>query len=284
MFGLTDLCPVASVVNTRGIEGDGSTMRGPKGTLMHMNDPTSLGNANMTSNDVSSLVTYTLISNAYLQTIPSTAMVSLVDVGVLRDTLLPNLAFHSSLAVPAYLIGRGLDRLVAKDVLWSTGQISNVLYSSIMRPALVHGVPLERVIRSITRPGWVTIAGVSLWGTRLAYRVISRTVASGQDDPRYASVKQDPSGWTKAFFTTFVPEAIVQSLITLAVTIPFRAGIPVIGAPREYAGLLDGVAIGLWSAGFALEVLADWQLATHQQYGDKSMLREGVWSIVRHPK
>ena len=211
-------------------------------------------------------------------------MVSLVDVGVLRDTLLPNLAFHSSLAAPAYLIGRGLDRLVAKDVLWSTGQISNVLYSSIIRPALVQGVPLERVLKYITRPGWVTIAGVSLWGTRLAYRVISRTVASGQDDPRYATVKQDPSGWTKAFFTTFVPEAIVQSLITLAVTIPFRAGIPVIGAPREYAGLLDGVAIGLWSAGFALEVLADWQLATHQQYGDTSMLREGVWSIVRHPK
>ena len=238
----------------------------------------------MTSNDVSSLVLCTLIPNAYFQTVPSTIMVSLVDVGVLRDTLLPNLAFHSTLAVPAYLIGRGLDRLVAKDVLWSTGQISNVLYASIIRPALVQGVPLERVIKSISRPGWVTIAGVSLWGTRLAYRVISRTVASGKDDPRYASVKQDPSGWTKAFFTTFVPEAIIQSLITLAVTLPFRAGVPVIGAPKEYAGIIDAVAIGLWSAGFGLEVLADWQLAGHQQYGDKSLLREGVWSIVRHPK
>jgi steroid 5-alpha reductase family enzyme len=211
-------------------------------------------------------------------------MVSLVDVGVLRDTLLPNLAFHSTLAVPAYVVGRGLDRLVAKDVLWSTGQVSNVLYASIIRPALVQGIPLERVLKTITRPGWVTIAGVSLWGTRLAYRVISRTVESGKDDPRYAAVKQDPSGWTKAFFTTFAPEAIVQSLITLAVTIPFRAGIPVIGAPSEYAGLLDALAIGLWSAGFGLEVLADWQLATHKQNGDQGLMRQGVWSIVRHSK
>jgi steroid 5-alpha reductase family enzyme len=211
-------------------------------------------------------------------------MVSLVDVGVLRDTLLPNLAFHSALAVPAYLFGRGLDRLVAKDVLWSTGQVSNVLYASIIRPSLVQGVPLERVLKSITRPRWVTIAGVSLWGTRLAYRVISRTVASGSDDPRYTAVKQDPSGWTKAFFTTFVPEAIVQSLITLAVTIPFRSGVPVIGAPSEYAGIIDALAIGLWSAGFGLEVLADWQLASHKDNGEQGLLRQGVWSIVRHPK
>jgi len=216
--------------------------------------------------------------------VPLSAMVSLIDVGVLRDTLLPNLAFHSTLAVPAYLVGRGLDRLVAKDVLWSTGQVSNVLYASIIRPALVQGIPLERVLKSISRPGWITIAGVSLWGTRLAYRVISRTVASGSDDARYTAVKQDPSGWTKAFFSIFVPEAIVQSLITLAVTIPFRSGIPVIDAPGEYAGIIDALSIGLWSAGFGLEVLADWQLATHKQNGGQGLLRQGVWSIVRHPK
>jgi steroid 5-alpha reductase family enzyme len=211
-------------------------------------------------------------------------MVSLIDVGVLRDTLLPNLAFHSTLAIPAYFVGRGLDRLVSKDVLWSSGQVSNVLYASIIRPSLVQGIPLDRVLRDISRPGWVTIAGVVLWGTRLAYRVVSRTVASGKDDPRYDVVKRDPSGWNKAFLTTFVPEAIVQSLITLAVTIPFRVGIPVIGAPREYAGFIDALAIGLWSAGFGLEVLADWQLASHKERGDQGLLREGVWSIVRHPK
>jgi steroid 5-alpha reductase family enzyme len=211
-------------------------------------------------------------------------MVALVNVGVLRDTLLPNLAFHSALAIPAYFVGRSLDRLVAKDVLWSTGQISNVLFASIIRPSLIQGIPLQQVLRSISRPGWVTIAGVSLWGLRLGYRVISRTVETGSDDPRYTAVKADPSGWTKAFFSTFVPEAIVQSLITLAVTLPFRAGVPVIGAPSEYAGIIDALAIGLWSAGFGLEVLADWQLASHQQSGDKGLLREGVWSIVRHPK
>lgn len=211
-------------------------------------------------------------------------MPSLVDVGVLRDTLLPNLAFHSTLAVPAYLIGRSINYLGSKDVLWSTGQVSNVLYASIIRPTLVEGIPLERVLRNISRPGWVVIAGIFLWGTRLAYRVISRSLATGTDDPRYTSTKNAPNGWTKAFFTTFLPEAVVQSLITLAVTIPFRTGIPVIGASREYAGILDAVAIGLWSAGFGLEVLADWQLASHKASGEQGLMKEGVWSIVRHPK
>lgn len=211
-------------------------------------------------------------------------MTSLVDVGVLRDTLLPNLAFHSALAVPAYLIGRGIDRLEAKDVLWSTGPVSNVLYSAIIRPNLVQGIPLDRVLHSISRPGWITITGISLWGVRLAYRVISRSLARGGDDPRYAPVKADPSGWTKAFFAQFVPETIVQSLLTLAITIPFRAGIPVIGAPAEYAGFIDTLAIGLWSAGFGLEVLADWQLSGHKASGDQGLMRTGVWSIVRHPK
>lgn len=211
-------------------------------------------------------------------------MTSLVDVGVLRDTLLPNLAFHSALAVPAYLIGRSVNHLEAKDVLWSTGQVSNVLYTAIIRPSLVRGIPLEGVLRNITRPGWITIAGISVWGVRLAYRVVSRSLARGGDDPRYTAIKQESSGWTKAFFAQFVPEAIVQSLITLAVTIPFRAGIPVIGAPAEYAGLIDALAIGLWSAGFGLEVLADWQLSSHKASGDQGVLRTGVWSIVRHPK
>lgn len=211
-------------------------------------------------------------------------MSSLVDVGVLRDTLLPNLAFHSSLAVPAYLIGRAVDRLEAKDVLWSTGQVSNVLYASIIRPSLVQGLPLDLVLRRISRAGWITIAGVSLWGTRLAYRVISRSLARGHDDPRYTAAKQAPSGWNKAFFKLFAPEAIVQSLITLAVTIPFRAGVPVIGAPTEYAGIIDALAIGLWSAGFGMEVLADWQLSSHKESGDQGLMRDGVWSIVRHPK
>ena len=211
-------------------------------------------------------------------------MTSLVNVGVLRDTLLPNLAFHSALAVPAYLIGRSIDYLGAKDVLWSTGQASNVLYASIIRPSLVQGIPLERVLRDITRPGWVLIAGISLWGTRLAYRVVSRSLATGKDDPRYTATKQAPNGWSKAFFTTFMPEAVVQSLITLALTIPFRTGVPVIGASREYASLLDALAIGLWSAGFGLEVLADWQLASFKSRGEPGLMREGVWSIVRHPK
>ena len=43
-------------------------------------------------------------------------------------------------------------------------------------------------------------------------------------------------------------------------------------------------AVGLFSAGLALETLADWQLDQFKAEGNTGILKEGVWSIVRHPK
>jgi steroid 5-alpha reductase family enzyme len=46
------------------------------------------------------------------------------------------------------------------------------------------------------------------------------------------------------------------------------------------------VAVGLFSAGFALEVVADWQLGEFKEKVESKgkMCREGVWGVVRHPK
>jgi steroid 5-alpha reductase family enzyme len=46
------------------------------------------------------------------------------------------------------------------------------------------------------------------------------------------------------------------------------------------------VAVGVFSAGLALEVLADWQLGEFKERADSQgkMCREGVWGVVRHPK
>jgi steroid 5-alpha reductase family enzyme len=52
----------------------------------------------------------------------------------------------------------------------------------------------------------------------------------------------------------------------------------------ENADLIYGMAVGLYSAGFALETLADWQIENHKRRGRPGLYRDGIWSIVRHPK
>lgn len=136
--------------------------------------------------------------------------------------------------------------------------------------------------------GWnekVLVAGMSLWGTRLLSRVVARGVARGEDDVRYEEIKQEKDFWNKALFSIFLPEALFQAVITLPFTIPFRA-LPseTWHAPTEYIGFIHGLAIGLFSAGFVLETLADAQLDAHKTDNTADLKQDGVWSIVRHPK
>ncbi|KAK8846533.1 hypothetical protein IAR55_005619 [Kwoniella newhampshirensis] len=220
---------------------------------------------------------------------------SYLDVGVLRDTLLPNLGFQLSLAVPTYLLGRSQNFFAAKDFLWSSGQVASAWYAAIGRhvlalPGIAGGgrgggdVSFSTAVKAITRPGWLLLAGATLWGGRLLFRVIQQALNRGKDDPRYDDVKKDPQGWNKAFFTVYVPEAITQALITLPFTAPFRTSLPVIVPPSPTAkSYLQFAAVGLFTTGFVLELLADYQLAQHQEQKKMGMLREGVWSIVRHP-
>lgn len=44
------------------------------------------------------------------------------------------------------------------------------------------------------------------------------------------------------------------------------------------------LAVFVFSTGFALEVLADYQLNSHKKTQNTTVKRDGVWSIVRHPK
>lgn len=127
------------------------------------------------------------------------------------------------------------------------------------------------------------LTGVTIWGGRLFYRIASRSLARGADDPRYeAEKKKEDDYWTKALFKTFLPEAAFQTIISLPFTAPFRHQGAVL---TGYHPLGQALAVALFSSGFALETVADYQLEQHTQTrGEEGLLREGVWSIVRHPK
>ncbi|OCF33948.1 hypothetical protein I316_04294 [Kwoniella heveanensis BCC8398] len=205
-----------------------------------------------------------------------------LDVGVLRDTLLPNLGVQAALALPVYLIGRSQNYYEAKDWLWGGGQVASAWWAAIGRH-IASGVPLSAVVKSISKPGWLLLTGVTAWGGHLLYRVASRAIKRGHDDHRYDEAKKDPSGWNKAFFSLFGLEALVQAVITLPFTVPFRLTAPAPVPPAKLKDLIHGFAIAVFTAGLTLEVLADAQLGTHQEENKPGLLKEGVWSIVRHP-
>ena len=81
----------------------------------------------------------------------------------------------------------------------------------------------------------------------------------------------------------FLPEAAFLTFISLPFALPFRMGSSTLSVAPEVSCALRSLGVGLFSAGFALETMADTQLDLHRQER-ADLCRHGVWSIVRHPK
>ncbi|KAI1854965.1 hypothetical protein JX265_002603 [Neoarthrinium moseri] len=210
----------------------------------------------------------------------------LFDVGIFKDTILPSLTLHAPLALVAYGIGRATDSVEAKDWLWPTAPIANAWWSAVGRKVR-RGLTFGQAMSLLSRPERLLLTGVTLWGGRLLYRRSTRSLArrkagKGTDDPRYEELKQDPNFWNTALFTVFIPEALLQTVITLPFTAPFHHQGKVISG---YHPLIQGIAVGIFSAGLALEIIADSQLTTYKEtvQDEKAICKEGVWSLVRHP-
>jgi steroid 5-alpha reductase family enzyme len=212
--------------------------------------------------------------------IPHYHSLSLFDVGILRDTLAPSLGLHSGLAIIAWGAARYTNRVEAKDWLWPSGQVLNAWWSAVGR-RVYSGLTLSQAFARLSWPERLLLSGVTLWGGRLFYRIASRSIRRGGDDPRYEQEKKEEGYWSRALLTSFIPEAFFQMLISLPFTAPFRhEGANLTG----YHPNLQMLAVGMFSAGFAMETLADYQLDEFKAEGGNGILREGVWSIVRHPK
>ncbi len=214
---------------------------------------------------------------------------NIATVGLLNSTVLPSFSFHAAFSAIAYGIARYTDRAEGKDWLWPTGMTLNAWYSAVGTKVLHDGLPLSTAWTSLNYSEKLLLGGVTAWGVRLFSRIAKRGIERRADDPRYdAAKKKDPGFWNKALFNLFLPEAVAQTLISLPFVVPFRAtGESMRASPAP--GDVDrccahSLAVFLFSAGFAMEVLADARLARHKKEGDKGICREGVWSVVRHPK
>ena len=221
---------------------------------------------------------------SHIQVLQNPLTISQADLGIFKSTLLPSLQLHSGLAVVAYVAGRLTNRVELKDWLWPSGMVINALWSAIGR-RVYNGITARQAWNILPWSEKLILSTVTIWGTRLFYRIATRSVARGEDDPRYAEVKKEKGFWNNAIFSTFLPEALVQTVISLPFTMPFRSE-PVVafGALPQWVGVTRSVAMGMFAAGMALEVLADAQIEQHKRKGRSDLCRDGVFSIVRHPK
>ncbi|KAF4452210.1 hypothetical protein F53441_4950 [Fusarium austroafricanum] len=207
------------------------------------------------------------------------------SLGLLHSTVLPSFSLHAGLSAVAYGISRYADRVEGKDFLWASGMTLNAWWSAIGSRVVYDGVSPTDAWSGLGYSQKLLLAGVSAWGVRLTSRIVSRSLKRGKDDPRYDAKKRDPGFWNKALFTTFLPEAVAQTIISLPFTVPFRATIESYDASpvTSNGSLFHALAIFLFTAGFTLETLADVQLESFKKSNTKGVNREGVWSIVRHP-
>ncbi|KAH7362272.1 hypothetical protein B0T11DRAFT_318016 [Plectosphaerella cucumerina] len=211
--------------------------------------------------------------------------VNATAVGLLQSAVLPSFGFHAGLSAVAYGVARYTDRVEVKDWLWPTGLTLNAWWSAIGSRVINDGLSLPEAWSSLNYTEKLLLGGVSAWGLRLFYRIATRSTQRGRDDPRYDAAKKDPNFWNKSLLGMFIPEAIAQTLISLPFTFPFRATLESATSSvlTGYNSAFHDAAVFLFSAGFALEVLADTQLAAHKEQRGASVNRQGVWSIVRHP-
>ncbi|CAK1359880.1 unnamed protein product [Cercospora beticola] len=215
-------------------------------------------------------------------------------VGLLQNAVLPSFGLHGGLSVIAYGIARSTDRVEIKDYLWPSGMVINAWWTAVGRHSLAGPrAPALEILKRLSYSQKLLLGAVTAWGARLFYRIVKRSVSRGKDDVRYENVKQQSGFWNKASLL-FALEAAFQTAISLPFTLPFRADSVTgfAGAPAEWAQTIRLTAAGIFTAGLALETLADWQLDSHKNRAIKEkqegkqqsdLLRSGVWSIVRHP-
>jgi steroid 5-alpha reductase family enzyme len=211
-------------------------------------------------------------------------------IGLTKSTLLPSLGVHGGLSLIAYGIARATNRVELKDYLWPTGMIFNAWWAAIGRhmtsnPHVTFGQAWSRLSYNQI----ALLGAATAWSARLTYRIVSRSLRRGSDDPRYETVKTEAGFWNKAAFGIFAPEAVFQALITLPLILPMKNDMisGLYGAPSEWDGWVRLFACGLFATGLTMETLADGQIESHKNRSNEKsngkILRSGVWSIVRHP-
>ncbi len=121
---------------------------------------------------------------------------------------------------------------------------------------------------------------VTIWGLRLCLHMSIRNLGKGED-PRYGEWRKRHGDAFKivSLFKVFLVQALFQWGISLGIQYGQISRIP------AHLTLLDVAGLMIWSAGFAIESMADWQLK--QFLADPAnkgrIMNRKLWRYSRHP-
>jgi hypothetical protein len=189
------------------------------------------------------------------------------------------LGYSSALAVLNYGLGRSTDTLATKDIFRPGYHVFNLWWSAVFRRVWYMGLPVGQVLKMQSRPEKLLLGGVTLWaGYRVASAASAWNKRDSKDDPKYLTTKQEEGFWNNALFKYYLPEAVVATVVALPFTAPFRhQGTVMTG----YHPILQSTAVGLYTAGLALEFLADSQSSDKP---GKSPVDDSIWNVLSNPK
>ncbi|MCC6128548.1 MAG: DUF1295 domain-containing protein [Acidobacteria bacterium] len=148
-------------------------------------------------------------------------------------------------------------------------------------------VTAHTVARTGLTPGKaLLLAMVGVWALRLWLYLLFRSRGK-PEDPRYAAfrVKYGPERyWWVSFFQVFLLQGLLVVLISAPLQLAAAASEP------DPVSLTDLLGLGVFAAGFSIEVLADAQLASYRRARRRGgadapgpVLDTGLWRYSRHP-
>ncbi len=127
---------------------------------------------------------------------------------------------------------------------------------------------------------------ITVWGLRLSVHILVRFLKSSKEDVRYTELK---AGWSnQSLISRYLRIYVVQALLASLVALPAFIVLISCGAsswPLDSNQIrLIWIFVGVWAAGFTIEMVADWQLQSflRRRTGHTTM-QSGLWRYSRHP-
>ena len=126
---------------------------------------------------------------------------------------------------------------------------------------------------------WLVMGLVTVWGLRLTAYMVWREWGHGEDwRHQRLRARWGPSTPVRSLLEVFW----FQALAAVSVATPLLA---VFATHQRRLAVLDLVGCVAWVAGFAFEVIGDYQLARFRSHPipPAPFLRSGLWRYTRHP-
>ena len=176
-------------------------------------------------------------------------LADLLDVGVLKSTLLPNFAFSSSLILPTYLLQR-LDVPLSTRSFWTAATFGNVV-------RLAAGPGFDISVVQHAQKLFLAALTVSALGLIFNNLRALNTSEERKQDKLYTNSSEGSAPWTRYIYD-WGGKILAHTLITLPLMVPFRSTYPVMTLPQPWMEQTRTAAIGLWAMSTALQVLSGW--------------------------